>query len=1152
MAEKLTAQQLQAITDRGGNLLVSAAAGSGKTKVLVDRLMSYLTDPVNPADLDTFLIITYTKAAAAELRGKIASKLSERIAEDPGNRHLQQQMQRLYLTKISTVHAFCTDILREHAYQLDISSDFRVADENEVVELQNRALQQVLDQAYANADKDPDFCRFVDSQGFGRDDSMIPEIILKVYHTANCHLDPASWLDWCVTVGAETDVQDASKTVWGEYLLVDLQAYVALQIEALTRCAQRAAGADGMEKAALLLNETIDQLTVLCNCRTWDDVLAHGDVDYGRLTFPKSVTDLDLAEQIKAVRDACKKGIAKKLRRFSDSSDQILLDLKMCLPALRGLVALAKKFGSAYAGMKKRRRVLDFGDLEHRMLDLLLGKKRSGPTVVADEIGQRFREVMVDEYQDSNAVQDAIFTALTYRRKNCFMVGDVKQSIYQFRLADPGIFLEKYHRFVPAANAGIGQDRKVILSKNFRSAGSVIQAVNDVFSACMSPQVGGLHYGEEEQLWEGIPHIPSEEKEVELFAVDVLEDTYAEEAAFVADKICALLDGTHMVRQGESFRPIKAEDIVILLRSPGSVGAEFQYALEQRGIRCSTGAGTDLLQTEEVETLRALLSVISNPLQDIPLIAVLTSRIFGFTADDLAQMRSGNRRVSVYDALLQFSTAKADAFLQMLDVLRKEARMNSLSSLLHRIFSLTRIDTIYSALDDGAIRIENLQSFCQLAEAYEQCGNGSLSRFLTHLDSLEQRGLAANDRQTDSGAVTIMSIHKSKGLEFPVVFLCGLSREFNRESTRAQVLCDNSLGLGVVCVDEKNRVRYPTIAKRAIAAKMTAESVSEEMRVLYVAMTRARDRLLMTYAQKNVAEKINEIAMRMELSDPLLLTGEADCPGMWVLYTALKNRDNGWNIEVEQASAVASAVQTNTETAAALEQSVVSGIGEMLGFRYAHSAATRIPSKQTATQLKGRTKDSEAAEYAAQATPVVRRWGEPFQNRSLHYGKCYGDMIHKVMQHICYADCTDQAGVLRELSRLKDCGILSEEQLAVIRVNELVAFFDSGIGRKLQSAKNVLREFKFSVLEDAAAYYTNVTGERILLQGVVDCAIIENDGIIVLDFKTDHVTNETVDAVAQGYIPQVKAYANALERIYQLPIKSAQLYFFSLNRFVSV
>ena len=1150
MAEKLTPQQLQAVTDRGGNLLVSAAAGSGKTKVLVDRLLGYLTDPVNPQNLDSFLIITYTKAAASELRGKIASKLSERIALDPGNRHLQKQMQRLYLTKISTVHAFCTDILREYAYQLDVSGDFRVADENEVIELQARAMQEVLGEAYENADNDPDFCAFIDSQGFGRDDSLIPEIILKVYNSANCHLDPNGWLDTCGSISCP-DQEDAGKTVWGEYLLSDLKSYVALQIDALTKCVTKAMGADGMEKPVALLNETIHQLSALHSCRTWDDVIGNCNIDYGRLTFPKQVTDLVLVEQIKAVREACKKGLPKRLCRFSDNSAQILKDLQASMSAVRGLIALVKKFKIVYDRSKKRRGILDFGDLEQKTLDLLLGKQRSGITSAAREIGDRFCEVMVDEYQDSNAVQDAIFGALTSKRRNCFMVGDVKQSIYQFRLADPSIFLSKYHAFLPAEDAAAGQDRKVILSKNFRSAGSVIDAVNDVFSACMSDQVGGLNYGDDEKLQEGVPHIPVDETEVELFAIDVKEDTYAEEASFVADKIKQLLNGTHMVRQGDELRPIKAEDIVILLRSPGSVGWEFQYALEQRGIRCSTDAGSNLLQSEEIEVLRALLNVIDNPLQDIPLVAVLSSRVFGFTADDLAAMRSGQRNIPIYNALQKCTLSKAEGFIETLTCLRKEAKMNGLGGLIQKIFALTRMDTIYSAMPDGDLRLENLQAFCQMADAYEQGGKGSLTQFLSHLDALEQWGMASTANKGDSDAVTIMSIHKSKGLEFPVVFLCGLSREFNRESIRAQVLCDNDLGLGVVCVDPVNRVRYPTIAKRAIAAKITAESLSEEMRVLYVAMTRARDRLIMTYALKNVEKEINDLSMRIPLSDPLLLTGNVDCPGEWVLLAALLNCEKGWNIQIVDGNVKS----TDKVLEAALETVSIPNIEPIrnrLNFTYQHLAATNIPSKQTATQLKGRAKDHEAAENTTHNGASVRRWTDFHEEKGSVVGSAYGDAVHLVMKHLQYDKCGSYAEIVRELHRLKDGGLISKEQFDAIRVNEIVGFFETELGISLKNAQQIIREFKFSILEDADKYYESVKDEKILLQGVVDCAIVEDDGITVIDFKTDRVTDETIDAAIMRYRSQVQAYANALERIYQKPIKSAQLHFFALNRAIPV
>ena len=593
MAEQLTNEQKLAVYDRGGKLLVSAAAGSGKTKVLVDRLMSYLLDPIHPADLDMFLVITYTKAAAQELRGKIASKLTDMIADQPENRHLQQQLQRLHMTKISTVHSFCADILREYAYILDIPADFRVADEDECIDLQNIVLQKLLEDAYSQTEADPEFFAFIDTQGFGRDDRRVPEIIIKLYRSAYCHQDPEKWLDWCCCDNS-VNCSDASETIWGKYLMDDLFRYLDVQISALERCVQRAAVAEEMEKPALLMSSTLDQLRTLRACKRWDDICDHRNIDYGRLTFSKKITDQTLAEQIKAVRDACKNGLEKKLSKFSDKSEHLLADYSATVYATRGLIRLVKRFVVDYRKLKQAKRLLDFTDLEHRTLDLLIGKKRTGLTKIAAEIGQRFREVMVDEYQDSNEVQDAIFCALTDIRNNCFMVGDVKQSIYRFRLADPGIFIDKYNQYVPVEAATAEQGRKILLSKNFRSCSGVINAVNDVFMTCMSPDVGGLNYGEAELLVEGVPHCTLPEPEVELYGLDVESDTYAEEAAFVAQKISQLTDGTHMIRQGDELRPITPNDIVILLRSPGSVGMEYEYALQHRGIRCATGTGDNL------------------------------------------------------------------------------------------------------------------------------------------------------------------------------------------------------------------------------------------------------------------------------------------------------------------------------------------------------------------------------------------------------------------------------------------------------------------------------------------------------------------------------------------------------------------------------
>ncbi len=1168
MSEQLTPQQKCAVEDRGGRLLVSAAAGSGKTKVLVDRLLSYVTDPIEPANVDDFLIITYTKAAAAELRGKIAAKLTQKIAENPNNRHLHRQIQRLYLAKISTVHAFCAEILREYAYLLDLPADFRVADENECLQYQMLAMEQLLENAYENAQNDGDFRAFVDTQGLGRDDRQVPQILLKVYHSARCHLDPEKWLDWCLESADTNAVTDASQTIWGKYLLDDLHQYTDRNIQALERCIALAERTDGMEKPVALLKDTVSQLTELRNSRFWDEVHRHKDIDYGRLTFSKKIGDQELAEQIKAVRSACKEGMAKRLRTFSDDSSQILGDLETTGAAVRGLVKLVRDFGKLYERVKQGRRVLDFGDLEHKMLDLLLGNTRSGATAAASEIGQRFREIMVDEYQDSNGVQDAIFSVLTQKRQNCFMVGDVKQSIYQFRLADPGIFIEKYNHFVPAETAKPGQGRKVLLSSNFRSGNEVIQAVNDVFGRCMSQQVGGLVYGEEEMLREGIAHNPFEEPAVELYGIEVQQDTYAEEAGFVAKRISQLLDGKYTVRDGNEWRPIRPEDIVILLRSPGSVGAQFRYALERSGIRCTTGNSTDLLQTEEVGTLWSLLKVIDNPLQDIPLAAVLMSRVFGFTADDMAKLRSKDRKSGLYHVLQNCN--KTRAFYEILEKLRMEARMHHVSELLEKVFLFTRIDSIFGAMEDGQQRTENLQAFCQMVSDFDAGGSRGLNQLLEHLESMEDKGLSVPSESQQTGAVSIMSIHKSKGLEFPVVFLCGLSRSFNHESAYDPVLCDRQLGLGLSCVNVQQRVRYPSIAKRAISAKIITDSISEEMRVLYVAMTRARDRLIMTYAVKNLDSELQDITLRSRLSPPMLMTGQVGAPGEWILQTAMTRteagaffrlggrpdsvsvHENPWLIQVVEEVEQTDALATESGQPDRIPEEIIAKLKQDLSFVYSWEDATRTPSKQTATQLKGRAKDQEAAEDTMQARSFLKKFRKPSFAHKSQSGLEYGNAHHMLMQHICYEKCTSVEDVSMEVARLIKQGLLTPQQAQMIDCQNIAAFFNTDMGKQLRTAQRVLREFKFSILDDAEKYASQMSGEKVLLQGVVDCALIQPDGIIVLDFKTDRVTEDSLMQTAEQYRQQVMVYAEAMERIFQMPVKSVQLYFLRISQFVTI
>lgn len=1165
MAEKLTPQQKQAVENRGGKLLVSAAAGSGKTKVLVDRLMGYLSDPNDPAQLDEFLIITYTKAAASELRGKIAAKLTEHIAQEPENKHLLGQMQRLFLTKISTVHGFCGDILREYAYRLDLAADFRVADENECRELRETVLADLLDRAYAQGEN-PDFQAFVDTQGVGRDDRQVPELVARVYDSARCHLDPQKWLEECLEMVAAEGATDAGDTVWGKYLMEDFFGYLDCQIAVFRQCVAWAESYPELEKPAVTLRDALWQLEGLRNAQSWDEIAGKGVPKFATLSFPrKNNPDEMTTDRVKAAWKACKEGLKKKFRSFDNDSAQILEDLGQSQSATRGLIALVRQFDRDYTAAKRARRVLDFSDLEQRTLDLLLGKSRTGPTPAAREIGRRYREILVDEYQDSNGVQDAIFDALTREKQNCFLVGDVKQSIYQFRLADPGIFLDKYERYCPAEEALPGQGRKIFLSHNFRSGGEVICAVNDVFRACMRPKVGGLRYGEAEALKEGVPHTPMPDTAVELHVLESGGDAYAREAAYVAQRIAEMLHSGTLVRDQEGFRPVQPEDIVILLRSPGSSGSAFRKALEERGIRCATGNGGDLLQCEEIRVLRSLLETIQNPRQDIPLLTVLASPVFGFTADDLASIRAKQKWGPIYDALLLSDHPKVLSFRECLDILRREARMNTLTALVERCLSLTRLDSIYASMEDGSTKSANIRTFFQLAASFE---GKDLSQFLEHLQGLDAKGLPSA-AAAGSGCVTIMSIHKSKGLEFPVVFLSNLAHKFNPESQRATILCDKELGLGLSVADTQNRVRYPSIAKRAIAAKMASEGVSEEMRVLYVALTRPRDRLIMTYCDKNPEKILAELSQRMDFDGGELLCREAVCPGEWVLLAALQRREAGalhalggrpretyltefpWLIDTprlqeEQKTEGQCRIYENT-----LPQGTQEALKQALTYAYPHQAATLAPSKQTATGRKGREKDQEAAENTQEPRKPERAWRRPTFLDAQARGKDYGSAIHAALHFLRYGACHSEEAIEQELSRLVEEKFLTQAQRELVKPEKLARLFATPLGQKLMTGK-CLREFKFSILDDGSHYGEGLEGERVLLQGVVDCALLEPDGITIVDFKTDRATQQTLPELLSRYRLQVDTYAQAMSRIYELPVKKRYLYVFALDAFVEI
>ncbi len=1164
MAEiRLAPSQQAVVDDRGGALLVSAAAGSGKTKVLVDRLLSRICDPVNPCDIDDFLVITYTKAAASELRVKIAQAISERLAQTPNDRHLQRQMSRIYLASISTVHAFCSDILRTYAHLLDIPADFRVAEEVESRTLQDKTLEKLLEQEYTRAD--PDFCDMVEAFGYGRDDRRLPEAVKMAHKEMRCRADMDGWLQAMLDALNVEHYEDAAQTPWGGYILENFKAFLKQQIRNMEKGLEEMTLypkiQKGLEKCFL---ENVEQLRKLYDCETWDELVANRVTDFGRVGGIREPEVVLVKERLSKTRSLCWTELKKWQEYFFAPSAAALEDLRAVTPGTQALLRFAKTFDEAYSNEKKRRRLLDFSDLEHCAIRLLTDKYTGQPTKTAREIAGRYVEIMVDEYQDSNEVQDTIFEAVSMNGKNRFMVGDVKQSIYRFRLADPSLFLRKYTAYAHHEDAQPGEPRKILLSENFRSRGEILSACNDVFRLIMRKSVGDLDYTDDEALKQGREFPALKEPAVELHCLthsDPEQEKSAMEAEYVAARIRRMLDEKTQISDGEETRPIQPGDIAILMRSLSSTAADYLAALGRHGIPAVCERGGSLLDTSEVQILVAILQILDNPHQDIPLLTALGSPVFGFTPDQLARPRTENRKGDYYDTIC--GREEFSGVLTLLDGLREDARWMNLHELVDSIFRRTNLLAVFSSMEDGLRRERNLMAFRSFTVSFEATGSRALPQLLWYLQDLQAAGgQLPIPKSAAENAVTIMTVHSSKGLEFPVVFLCDLSRKFNLQDMQDAILVDNDLAVGCNRVDHHRFVRYPTLAKKAIIHKKTKEAVSEELRTLYVAMTRARERLVMTYYSRYLVSELKTLnsLLTMTLSDDLCASARS--PGKWILMAALCRTEAGalfaqagnnevsrvwdtiWDIrfcDLAERGEAASAGESKPENmpVSASQQNL-----SLLSYSYPYEAYCDLPAKLTATQLKGRVQDHEALEGAGELPKTsIRSLRRPVFASGVMTASERGTATHLFLQFADYGSCSDIHTLQKELSRLVDEAFLTQEQADAVNLKQIEQFFSSDLGQWLLS-KSVRREFKFSLLVDAEDYGFSAPGEKLLLQGVVDCFVIEEDGLTIVDFKTDRTPRP------EYYRPQLESYAEALSRIYQKPVKAKILYFFAAGESV--
>ena len=1156
MAEfKPTPSQKLAIEDRGGELLVSAAAGSGKTRVLTERLMRWITEGDAPRSIDNFLIITFSTAAAAELRSRISEELSARAAADPGSKRLRRESALVRRAQIGTIHSFCSALLREYAGRAGIAPDFAIADEDRARELRRLSLETVLEAAYAEAE--PGFIQLADTVGAGTDDRRLESLVLELHGKLQSHARPG---DWAARQSElfETGAEDAADTPWGRELLesaADELLWWAGEFDELVRSL---AGFEKMGKAYVpSFSETASSLRGAAKraAEGWDALREALPIAFPRLgSLRGGGEDPELAERAKARREACKKAAKRIEKGFTLPSEQLLRDMRATAPAMRALLKLVGDFDAEYTRRKRRRSLLDFADLEH-LAARLLTEPDGSPTETAREVSRRYAEVMVDEYQDVSLVQDMIIRAVSDSGRRLFMVGDVKQSIYRFRLADPTIFLKKYESYADAPQPE-GVPRRVFLRESFRSRGEVVDAVNAVFGCLMSKGLGEMEYDERARLRAGLEY-PGVVPVPELVAVPLpgadedeeRPDKIEVEAAYAARMMRRLVETGAKISEGSALRPLGYGDIAVLLRSVNVSGPVWRRVLAREGVPVEAGQSGGFFEAPEVAVILSLLAVIDNPRQDVALISVLRSELFGFTNDELTEIRLMSGEGDFYAALSARAevSEKARAFLDTLDRLRDFARDSELATLIWEIYESLGCMALCSAMRDGEGRRARLLRLFELARSFETTGWRGLRRFLDWLRSMRERGEEpAFPDEDGGGAVRIMSIHRSKGLEFPVVFIGDTARQFNRSDLRGSVLVHPELGLGPKFTDAARGIEYPTLARRAVANRLERELLSEELRLLYVAMTRARERLFITCAMADPQKTMDKLAPAAQEHIPAQALLPMRSMAEWLICAALGTGGRALTLSIggdEEGvpRRVTPAAQPEPERTG--EEASPVDFDALLAWRYPHSGAETLPSKLTATELKSLAEpDAESAELLPRAARTFRRPDIALAARRLTAAE-RGTATHLALRYLELGALTTPEAAREAVDRLAAAGKLSARAAAAVDAAGLCRFALSPLGRRIAAAPRVLREFPFALLCPAERFFPGAQGEELLLQGVVDCCLIEPDGAVIVDYKTDRIAPEAAPERAKRYAAQLETYAWAVSRITGLAVKAKIVYF---------
>ncbi|MFZ3589127.1 helicase-exonuclease AddAB subunit AddA [Bacillus sp. DJP31] len=1225
-----TDDQWKAIAARGTDILVAAAAGSGKTAVLVERIIQKVMDKDQPVDVDRLLIVTFTNAAAAEMRHRIGEALEKAISEHPASLHLRRQLSLLNRASISTLHSFCLEVIRKYYFQIDIDPAFRIAEDTEAALLREEAMEELFEEEYGKEGNEA-FFDLVDRYTGDRSDSDLQVMVRKLYDESRAHPDPVRWLNKLV----ETYQLEDDAKIDQLPFLASIQKEISMKLQGAKAILDQALEVTripgGPAPRAVNVEEDSQQILHLVAAQEsgWDELYRQfQSLKFNSLKICKGDEyDEALKEQVKDLREKAKEIVKQiKLNYFQRTPESYLNDLRKMESSVATLISIVHLFGSRYEKVKKEKGLVDFADLEHFCLSILREKAEDGtskPTDAALFFKRHFNEVLVDEYQDTNFVQESIVRSVCKDGEsagNLFMVGDVKQSIYRFRLAEPGLFLKKYKLFSPIGNE---HGLRIDLSQNFRSRAEVLDGTNYIFKQIMDEKVGEIFYDEQAELKLGASYPESQQTKAELLIVnhdgeeqpeseegestfDAVElETVQLEARLMAQKIKSLIGQPFQVydRKLDRMRDITYRDIVILLRSM-PWAPQIMDEFKQQGIPVYADLSTGYFQATEVSIMLSLLKVIDNPYQDIPLAAVLRSPIVGLRADELAYIRLKQKKGSFYDAIKlvlekgiqapkhNHTYEKLLEFHLMLQKWRTYARQGSLSELIWRIYQKTGYYDFAGGMPGGKQRQANLRALYDRSRQYESTSFRGLFRFLRFIERMQDRGddlgtARALGEQED--VVRMMTIHKSKGLEFPVVFVAGLSKPFNNRDLYSPFLLHKDLGFGSKYIDPKLRISYPTLPQLAIKQQMKNEMLAEEMRVLYVALTRAKEKLYLVGTVKKLEKKLEQWGQLESVHEWILPSYErskAKCYMDWVAPSLVRHIDaeglrqneltnineeishhpSIWEVTLVDPKLLEEALTIESELDKDILQQVKQGepiqldsqfkemIHKRLTWEYDFKNASTHRSKQSVSEIK-RMRETHDEFSETTLVKIVRKpiADRPrfLQEKSMTPAE-KGTAMHMVMQHVKLDEFVTVASVNEQLSYMVVNELLSQEQANNINVDGVVAFFATELGKRIMQSSNVMREVPFSLGLPSNEVYPEWEGESetILLQGVIDLLFEDEQGIVLLDFKTDAVTGRFPDEteveplLRERYEVQLELYSKAIEHIWKRPLKEKYLYFF--------